>query len=554
MQEASRPSRLDILTRPIWFAPVLLLLTAILSTLYADRNMPVPDEGALLTAAVKILHGGVFYRDVDAYAFPGVSYLLAGVMSLAGEHLSVARALAGSFYCATVLGVYACAVALVDQKRAALCGLSLLSLKFFAFPIYTMYFYADPSVAAAILALAVFLRHRFDGASQRLFWVGVLTGLSLVTKQSTGIYVSIVFAVVLCFPGFAHGPRRRAARLAEVATYGAGLLLVVGSMAAYFASHGVFGDMVRGGLLRPFTGYLPTGGVSFLPPLEWWNLGELRSKGPIYFSQLYLELTLHWTQPGESMRRFYELIGEIASRVLYSAIPVAFGACAWLWIRAFRVPPGPTSNGDGGEGREGREGSDLAQARFFSAAGVTLAITVSAFPRADFIHVITIYPAVVLILFALSRPSLLGYGWSQRPGSIPNVQRRRLRIEASFVTILLLTTTLLAGLYDATLTHRLSVDRADLWVKPHNAWLERLVTYIQEHVPAGEPLFVYGHEAHWYYLSDRYTPRPFSQIYPGMTGDETGEELAALIRETRPPVIVQGVLRWPGTPPPRGRR
>jgi hypothetical protein len=129
------------------------------------------------------------------------------------------------------------------------------------------------------------------------------------------------------------------------------------------------------------------------------------------------------------------------------------------------------------------------------------------------------------------------------------VQRRRLRIEASFVTILLLTTTLLAGLYDATLTHRLSLDRADLWVKPHNAWLERLVTYIQAHVPEGEPLFVYGHEAHWYYLSDRYTPRPFSQIYPGMTGDETGEELAAFIRETRPRVIVQGVLRWPGTPP-----
>jgi hypothetical protein len=549
LQEASRPSRLDILTRPIWFAPVLLLLTAILSYLYADRNMPVPDEGALLTAAVKILHGGVFYRDVDAYAFPGVSYLLAGMMSLAGEHLSVARALAGSFYCATVLGVYACAIALVDQQRAALCGLSLLSLKFFAFPIYTMFFYADPSVAAAILALAVFLRHRFDGASQRLFWVGVLTGLSLVTKQSTGIYVSIVFAVVLCFPGFAHGPRRRAARLAEVATYGAGLFLVIGSMAGYFASHGVFGDMIRGGLLRPFTGYLPTSGVSFLPPLEWWNLGELRSEGPIYFAQLYLELTLHWTQPGESMRSFYELIGEIASRVLYSAIPIAFGACAWLWIRAFRSPPGHTSGRDGSDEGDEREASDLAQARFFSAAGVTLAITASAFPRADFIHVITIYPAVVLILFALSRPALLGYGWSQRPGPTPNVQRRRLRIEASFVTILLLTTTLLAGLYDATLTHRLSVDRADLWVKPHNAWLERLVTYIQSHVPEGEPLFVYGHEAHWYYLSDRFTPRPFSQIYPGMTGDETGEELAALIRETRPRVIVQGVLRWPGTPP-----
>ena len=80
--------------------------------------MPVPDEGALLTAAVKLLHGGVFYRDVDAYAFPGVSYLLAGMMSIFGEHLSVARALAGSFFCTSVLGVYACALTLMDRRRA----------------------------------------------------------------------------------------------------------------------------------------------------------------------------------------------------------------------------------------------------------------------------------------------------------------------------------------------------------------------------------------------------------------------------------------------------
>ena len=503
--------------------------------------MPVPDEGALLTAAVKLLHGGVFYRDVDAYAFPGVSYLLAGMMSIFGEHLSVARTVAGSFFCATVMGVYACAIALIDQKRAALCGLSLLSVKFFAFPIYTMFFYADPSVATAILALALFLRHRFDGASKRLFWIGVLTGLSLVAKQSTGIYVAIVFAVVLCFPGFAHGPRRRDGRLPEVLTYGAGLLLIVGSMSAYFASQGVFGDMIRGGLLRPFTGYLPTSGVSFLPPLEWWNLGQLRTEGPIYFSQLYLELTLYWTQPGESMRHFYEVIGEFFSRLLYSAIPIAFGACAWLWLRAFRVSPSPDDTSD-------RDEADLAHARFFSAAGVSLAITVSAFPRADFIHVITIYPAVILILFALSRPSLLGYGWNRRPDLASNVQRRRSKIEAGFVALLLMTTMLLAVLYDAKLTHRLSIDRADLWVRPHDAWLERLVGYIQDHVPEGDPLFVYGHEAHWYYLSDRYTPRPFSQIYPGMTGDETGAELAALIRATRPRVIAQGVLRWPGTP------
>lgn len=501
--------------------------------------MPVPDEGALLTAAVKILHGGVFYRDIDAYAFPGVSYFLAGMMSLFGEHLSVARGVAGSVYVATVLGVYACAIALMNPKRAALCGLSLLSVKFFAFPIYTMFFYADASVATALLALALFLRHPFEGPSWRLFWAGVLTALSIATKQSTGLYVAAVFALVLAFPGFAHGPRRRPARGLEVAAFGAGLFVALGAGSVYFASEGLFGAMIRSGLLRPFTGYLPTSGVSFLPPLAWWNFGELRSEGPIYFAQLYLELTLHWTQPGEAMRHFYERIGELGSRVLYSAIPIVFGLCAVIWIRAFQQPPVDP---------EGGARNALATGRFFSAAGVCLAITLSAFPRADFIHVITIYPAVVLILFALCRPSHLGLGWRSHVDAPSMTQVRRVRIETAIVTLVLMSTTFLATRYDALLTHRLSIDRADLWVKPRDAWLERLVLYIQSHVPEGQPLFVYGHEAHWYYLSDRYSPRPFSQLYPGMTGDETGRELAALIREIRPKVIVQGVLRWPGTP------
>jgi 4-amino-4-deoxy-L-arabinose transferase-like glycosyltransferase len=154
---------------------------------------------------------------VDAYALPGVSYLLAGAMGLFGEHLSVARAIAGVFFSSMVLGLYACALALFDQKRAALCGLSLLSLKFFAYPIYTTFFYADPSVVAAVIALAIFLRHAFDGASMRLLWVGIFAGLSIVTKQSTGIYFALVFAIVLAFPAFAHGPRRRSARFAELA-------------------------------------------------------------------------------------------------------------------------------------------------------------------------------------------------------------------------------------------------------------------------------------------------------------------------------------------------
>jgi hypothetical protein len=40
-------------------------------------------------------------------------------------------------------------------------------------------------------------------------------------------------------------------------------------MSAYFASHGLFAEMIHGALVRPFTGYLGTSEVPFWPALEW---------------------------------------------------------------------------------------------------------------------------------------------------------------------------------------------------------------------------------------------------------------------------------------------
>jgi hypothetical protein len=79
--------RLDRICAPTVFAPLLLTLCAGISYWLADRSLPNPDEGASLTAAAKILRGGVFYREIDAYPFPGSYYLLALAMSIFGEHL-----------------------------------------------------------------------------------------------------------------------------------------------------------------------------------------------------------------------------------------------------------------------------------------------------------------------------------------------------------------------------------------------------------------------------------------------------------------------------------
>ncbi len=116
------------LLRPIVVAPLLAALAAAVSWWFAGRGLPNPDEGAVLTAAARILRGDVFYRDIDAYWMPASAYALAGGFAALGEHLSVARGSAAALFCASVLFLYAAALRLVDPARAALFALSLLSL------------------------------------------------------------------------------------------------------------------------------------------------------------------------------------------------------------------------------------------------------------------------------------------------------------------------------------------------------------------------------------------------------------------------------------------
>lgn len=512
---------------PKLVAPLLLLASAALAWAYADYGLPPPDEGASLTAAAKILQGLVYYRDIDAYPFPGTSYLLAFAMGVFGEHLAVARALAGAGFCLIVLGTYAAALAFLDRRRAALCGLALLSLKFLAFPMYTMFFYGDFALAACLVGLAIFLRHDYRGASLRLVALGVCVGIAIVSKQNAGIYVGGAIVSLLAWPGLAGFARaRRGDRWAELGAFAVGAAVPVGAMSAYFAYRGLFGPMITSGLLRPLTSYLPSSGVSFLPPLRWWELGSWHG-GP-YLPLLYLELWHAGALPGEAWQRAYEVAGEVFSRLVYSSLPVAFLGCAWLRLRAL-WDPGPASD----TLRERRS-------RFFASAGVSFAVTASAFPRADLYHILPIFPVVLVTLFGLG------------PGVLTSRNGRRSRpptVTALAVGAVLLLTGTLALRHESLLTDRLILDRATLRVRPRDVWVGSVVRYVQQHVPPGAPLFVYGHEAQFYFLTDRYWPWRFSQLYPGMAGGDEGGALARLLDEQQPQLVLRGLHGWSGMVP-----
>ncbi|MEE2672633.1 MAG: glycosyltransferase family 39 protein [Myxococcota bacterium] len=522
------------MSRPAIVAPLLFLASVALSYLFADRYLPSPDEGASLAAAAKILDGAVFYRDIDAYPFPGAAYLLALGMAIFGEHLSVARGLAGAGFVCMVLSSYAAALVLVDRPRAALFGVALLSLKFLVFPNFTMFVYPDFAMTAAMTALAIFLRHPYRGASIRLVVAGIFAGLAVVTKQNVGLYVGLAMAGLLLWPEIAGGARRAVARhrWSEVSAFVAGIAVPVGIMASYFAAQGLLGRMIYSGLLRPFVGYLPTSGVSVLPPLQWWELGSLLwPRDSPYLVLLYGQLLEEGILPGASLQGVYALAGEVVARLIYTGLPVAFLGCAFLWLRMRR-------SSEAEPAVRGR------RVRFFGSAAVCLAITASAFPRADMSHILLVYPAVLLTLFSLLVSRALAGGDSRPAGLETRMPTRLAAVVVAFVA----TTGALAIHHDSLLERRLTLERAELWVRPKDMWVQSLVQTVRERVPEGEPLFIYGHEAQLYFMADRYFPWPFTQLYPGMAGGGDGDVLARILVEQRPRLIVQGVTHWPGMP------
>ena len=291
--------------------------------------------------------------------------------------------------------------------------------------------------------------------------------------------------------------------------------------AAFFAAHGVLGEMAYGGFVRPLTGYLPASGISLAPMLAWWNLGEFETGegAAVYLPLRYAHLLREGRLAGPEWYSTYWIVLEIFTRALYASLPIAFLWTFARWVRSAR-------------GRDATHRDSLV----FRLAVLSFAVVLSAFPRADFFHIVSVYPLVAWLLFALLQP---------RTGV-----RRRISLwaETGAVASLLGATLYLAAVYDSGLTYRMKLERADVYVSPNDSWVKPVVETVSESVPAHEQIFVYGNEAQFYFLTGRFFPWPFCQLYQGQEGGDGGAALAALLSRLRPAVVLAGLMDWPGVP------
>ncbi|MCH7870042.1 MAG: glycosyltransferase family 39 protein [Myxococcales bacterium] len=518
---------LESLTRPRIFAAILLVLTGIESWWYAPYGLGGSDEGALLATAGRIMRGDVFYQDLDAYPFPGAPYLLALVMGLFGEHVSVARFLAGVFYSGIVVTLYAVALQLISRERAALFGISLLGFKFLAWPAYTSYFYWDVSFFAASIAVLLLLYSTDQRTRGPLIGIGAAVGVAFITKQSIGIYLGIAIAAVLSFDHFMkRGEGGSESSLPRQWGHLAlGFSLAAGPLILYFAVKGLLPHMISSGLIRPFTDYAETSGISFGTPLRWWELGDLQ--GPqlfFYYPVSYWTVMRNGVLPGgEAAYAAYWAAGEVFIRWIYTSLPLAFAAAGAFCLR------------------DRSRLSLPAERRFATFVLLCAAITLSAFPRSDFTHLMGIYPMVLLLMF-ICFGRLTGLDKEESGKLVPRT------FEAVTVAIIAMLFLGLGAARHRGMTARIDLPRANLKVFPSSSYHASIVRFVTDEVPEEAPFFVYGHEAFYYFLSGRYSSWSFLQLYPGQAGGDNGVALTEYLKRDPPPYIIQGFLNFPGIP------
>lgn len=526
-----------------WLAPLALACAAVAVSLPLVRLWPpFPDEGAMLVGAVKLLRGGVFFREVDAFPLPGAWYLLAGAMAIFGQHLITARALEVAIYTGMVVVSFLAVRSAASSRVALLYGFSLIALKYWAWPIWTTYVYPDLAIALAMAGVLVFVRSLDRARPAMLGAAGFLFVASAWCKQTVGVYPGLVGLGLLLArsvlsargaPAWSKRALRAGAEdprpYAPVKWYALGGIAALAMPLAYFAAHGLAKEFAVNALVRPFTDYLPLSGLPYTKMLKLWEFGSTSNRDlfPYITPMSCAIIYTHLDATGVWLSR-QALATEAVSRAIFLVIPLAFGLGGALIVRSLRAraPSLPRIA--------------PALALYLLAAGIFF----SAFPRADYPHVINVAPAWLAVLFVAG--DLVGSG--------ANATRRRQRLTDTILALGVVAA-LVAGVVLLVLIYRSSPVSADLpGAGRVRSTLQQeqvgaITRYIRARTKPADPLFVLGHEAFYYFLCDRYSPWPFAQVFPGQTGAGAGRELADAIERLRIRYVIKGDTRFPGLPP-----
>lgn len=203
------------------------------------------DEAIHAAAARQLLDGGVMYRDAIDQRSPLTYYAVAAVFLVAGENnMGAVHALVAALVAAAAWFLWLAGRRLAGGLAGAAAALLYLAVAS-AFSVSGDAHAANTEWFAVVFtsaAAALFAAGATAWSLRRLAGVGALIGLGALCKQPVLLDLLAPAAAVAYSAWLGREPWRQTLR--RLAALGGGFLLPVVVTAAYFAAHGVFGDLV----------------------------------------------------------------------------------------------------------------------------------------------------------------------------------------------------------------------------------------------------------------------------------------------------------------------
>lgn len=482
-----------------WGRDLLLVVVAsFLAQLpFLDRGLSFWDEGSILAIADGLRQGERLYADRVTPVAPLTYELLGALLRLFGPSLWLGRVLQALVLCGCVALTWAIVARLAGRRPALVGGLAVLGVKPLGFPLWTIVNYSQIAMLwclAVVLCVVRFL------PAQRSSWLvaaGLGVGLAVVTKQNLGAMIGAVAAATVAFDWLRDPPRRPGELARRAAALGAGAGLVVAATLVPYALRGSLGALyervVLGSLYLAQPYFVP------LPDFDLWSLrpAEIGSRVFAYFpSPLFYLLAEGRLDPARS---FLFLGLEHLVKLAYY-LPVLF-----FGLGVLSLARGLCS----GEPRAAWS-ARLAVVLFAVASYASMLY------RADWTHLMNVYPAVLLLA------TLLLARGSGRPRSVAAVGCGALWVAASA-----------AMLFVVFESQRSPVEtpRGRVLALSSQAEEVRAVLGHLAAQPPGTSFLFLRTDPLYYFLAGLRVPVPFDLVVPGYLTAGDDAALAGSVRE-----------------------
>jgi len=453
---------------------VVLALALQFPFLRLDASML--DEGSILTIARELSHGKSLYRDAVTFVGPLTYEGLALLFSWLGESLLLARVAQALVFTGCVLLVRRLTIPFVGPRRAFLVGLAMLAVKPLGFPMWTILNYAHVAMLLLLASLLCFCRFQLKRQLSWLAGAGLSCGLCFLAQQNLGAVAgtSVLMATLaqrIAQPGSPLRCMGMRPLMGHLAVLGGGALLPVGLTGLLFHRAGVLGEAVRLAVLRPLE---PNVGwkIAF-PPFSLWSDGEIGARVYTYLPGALGKLMLQGKLRPE--QGFLLGVLEVASMAAY-LLPWALFVTAGLRLA-----------------RGARKDPERWIRLFLFSLSACLGY-LSIFRRADWSHLVSIYPLILMLAAVV-------------------LANRSRWVGGAFLAWMMLGITTGASTFHVD-RWKVDTPRGEVYAMAHQAdQLKRVLGWIGER-PDSEQLAFLPAQPLLYFLSGREMPISYDLVIP----------------------------------------